>query len=312
MVVTARSSRELEKQLCGLHDSHPLVVLGLNSPADATAYSEICSSLLHGLLPLDVGGETVTGNLLILDHFDVLAKVASNASDETTWLSRMPWLVDGNLGPDAVEASAGEGNIRVADMKGYFARALVRVMAKRMYNHDARVAVHEFNLGAAQFRWVSFLQGMESRLPGITGTARSLLASLAFGLIELSIAEESVLRYPIEEPCLKANPALGPEGVEALARWIILRMANARAAMLGAAEREWMRELARRIQVKLDSGDLPKREIYRSLRVSAGQCEETLHRMESAGLVRQTDGKWGNTDTGKLHKQTLENLFIEV
>ncbi len=300
LVVTARSPRDLESQLRGLHDNRPLVVLGLNSPADAAALSETCTCLLNGLLPCGDGGEMATGNLLITDPGNVLAKIAPNASDKATWLGRMPWLIDGNSGPDAIEADAGNGKARVANMSGRFGEALTRVIAKRLNNHDASPTVHPFDLDAAQMRWVEFLQDMEGRLPGITGTARSLLPTLAFGLTELATV--------VRGRSLPVTTA----GVEALARWIIYRMANARAAMLGTAEREMLRQLAQRVVVRLSGCNLSTRDIYRSLSISAAKGDKLLLPMERGGLLHRSEGKWGLSKDASLLMADVRNLFIDV
>lgn len=313
ILVTARNSRDLDSQLRGLHDNRPLVVLGLNSPADAAALSETCTNLLNGLLPHGDGGEMVTGNLLITDHGDVLAKIASNADDKTSWLGRMPWLVDGNTGPDAVEADAGEGMVRVDDMTGYFSAALTRVISGRLNNHDASPSVHEFDLGAAQLRWVRFLREMECRLPGITGTARSLLASLAFGLIELARAmRQSTAHNPFLDPPTVNELPVKPDEVEALARWIIHRMANARAAMLGTAERERLQRLAKRIVERLSDGNQSTREIYRGIGINAAKAETLLFPMQRGGLLHRSEGKWGLSKDAALLIDDVHNLFIDV
>ena len=313
ILVTARNARDLDGQLKGLHDNRPLVVLGLNSPADAAALSGICTSLLNGLLPHGDGGELVTGNLLITDHGDVLAKIAHNADDKTTWLGRMPWLVDGSIGPDAVEDDAGEGMVRVADMTGYFCAALIEVLARRLNNHDASPTVHDFDLGAAQLRWIRFLQKMESRLPDITGTARSLLASLAFGLIELVRAmHKSTSPNPFLDPPLPKDLPITPAEVEALARWIILRMANARAAMHGPAEREMLGLLAKRVIERLCDGNLSTRDIYRGLGISAAKAERLLSPMERGGLLHRSEGKWRLSKDAALIRDDVQNLFIDV
>ena len=243
----------------------------------------------------------------------MLAKIAPNAGDKTTWLGRMPWLVDGNTGPDAVEADAGQGMIRVADMTGYFSAALTGVLAGRMNNHDASPTVHDFDLGAAQLRWVRFLQEMECRLPGITGTARSLLASLAFGLIELARAmRQSTMRNPFLDPPPVEDLPVMPAGVEALARWIIHRMANARAAMIGTAEREMLGLLAKRVVERLCDGNLSTRDIYRGLGISAAMADRLLFPMQKGGLLHRSEGKWGLSKDAALLRDDVQNLFIDV
>ena len=282
MLVTSKGPRDLEKQLSALHGGRPLVAIGLNEPADASAYADICAALLNGLLPVGEGGETAMGHLLVNDPGCVLERIAPTAGRKAAWLGRMPWLVDGDAGPDAVEKVPDEGRLREGNMGGRFGEALTNVLVKRLNNHNPGTEVREFDLTDAQIRWVTFLKKMQGRLPGITGTARGLLATLAFGLIELANA-----------PKCKRLPVT-PEGVEALGRWVIERMANARAAMVATAEREWRLHLAQRILFMLSEGSRQKRDIYRSLGIRAGICDELLFELESAGLVRRRRRRSGS------------------
>ena len=65
-------------------------------------------------------------------------------------------------------------------------------MGRRLDNHDPAPMVYKVGgkFRQAQRRWVGFLRKMEPRFPGITGTARRLFATLYFGLLEISRAED--------------------------------------------------------------------------------------------------------------------------
>ena len=300
ILVTTKGPRDLDKQLNSLHDGRPLVVLTLNEAADANAYASTCSALLNGLYPVGSGSETASAHLLINDPDNVLARIAPRANEKEAWLGRMIWLVDGTTGPDAIEDAPCEGQILTSDMGGRFGEALNHVLAKRLNNHQQGVVVHKFDLGQAQIRWVAFLKNMDSRLPGISGTARSLLATLALGLTELAKA-----------PGFKRHPVT-PESVEALGRWVIQRMANARAAMLGSAAQDMRRALAMKILSKIGDDRVSKRDIYRSVGIPVCLCEEVLHEMQLAGIVSGQKGKWKRVLSRQLLNEDLNELFIEV
>lgn len=280
VLVTAAGPKDLDRNLCGLHGHRPLVALSLKRPTDVAALADTCSGLLDSLLPDGEGGETVLGNLLVTDPGKLLAKSAPDAGDGMGWHERTVWLVDGDHGPDAREVGADEDNVRFGNMKGRFESALLRALAKRFNNHDAREVIHEFDLGPSQFRWVRYLQKMEPQIPGISGTARGLPGALAFGLIELAKAPN-------------CNPiVVTPEGVEALARWVIERMANARAEMLHTADLEKRTEIARKIFFKVMHSPLCDRDIYRALSIQAAMCRELLSIMEEQGMLRCQEQKW--------------------
>lgn len=305
VLVTAKGPKDLEKQLKGLHGNRPLVSLSLTNPAVAVSCADTCNALLGGPYPVGDFGETVMANLIVTDPDNVLARIAPNPTmggDKIAWIGRMVWLVDGTLGPDAVENTPGPGKFRASDTGGRFGEALNAVLAKRLNNHDPGTIVHPFDLTDAQIRWIAYLKGMEGRLPGISGTARGLLATLAFGLIELAQA-------PNCEPLLtKVTPA----GVEALGRWVIQRMANARVAMLETAEMEKKRQLATRILYKLGDGRLSKRDLCRTFTISAPLCEEVLVAMEPAGLVRRVGDDWERTQQEPLPDTGMKELFLDV
>jgi len=300
LLVTTKGAKDLEKQLHRLHGHRPLVCLSLNGTVDASAYADTCDALLNGPYPVGEFGETVRANLLVTDPGNVLARIAPKAGDTVDWLGRMVWLIDGTLGPDAAENTPGPGKFSVSDTGGRFGGALNAVLAKRLNNHDPGTVLHPFDLGRSQVNWIAYLRGMEGRLPGITGTARGLLATLAFGLIELAQAPNCT-RLPIT-----------PEGVEALGRWVIERMANARVAMLGTAEIERKRHLAQRVLRKLGDGQFSQRDICRGLTIRAPLCEEVLTVLEPAGLVRRVDGNWERLNKGPFRNTEMDALFIEA
>ncbi len=296
-LVTAKGPNDLEKQLRGLHGNRPLVSLSLRAPEEATSYTETCNALLSGPYPVGEFGETVAANLIVTDPGNVLTRIALTGGDKIAWIGRMVWLIDGKTGPDATENTPAPDQFHVSDTGGRFGGALNSVLAKRMNNQDPGTIVHAFDLIDAQIRWATYLKKMESRLPGITGTARGLLATLAFGLIELAKAPSC------------ERPTVTPEGVEALGRWVIQRMANARVAMLGTAEIERKRQLAKRVYSKLGDGKFSKRDICRAFTIPAARCEEVLTVLEPAGLVRRVGGEWERLNQGPLPDTTLEELF---
>jgi hypothetical protein len=298
LLVTARGHRDLAGQLERLHENRALVVLGLACPADVPALAETCDALLDGLYPCGDPGETATANLLVTAPAEVLARAIANPVGQAAWPARMTWLVDGDAGPDATEAGAIEGIVRTLNMVGRFGEALTRAFARRLDIHHPTPTAHAFDLAHAQIRWARFLQEMERHIPGVTGAARGLLATLAFGLVELADA-------PGCRP-LTVTPA----GVEGLARRVILRMARARAAIRDSARQDGHHHHARRILCKLGDGALPERAIYRALTMRAGLCQELLLTLRSAGLVRRVGHRWELAKENLPAEAETRHLFL--
>ncbi len=97
-----------------------------------------------------------------------------------------------------------------------------------------------------QADWIGFLKTNEPEFPGITGTARLLWATLAFGL-QLMV---NVMPPP-------AGCVLHTGHCFALARFLVHRMLNARAVMLHNAEDARRQQRQEAILVKLADGPQP-------------------------------------------------------
>jgi len=81
-------------------------------------------------------------------------------------------------------------------------------------------------------------------------------------------------------------------GIEALARFLVHRMANARVVMIHAGAVEQRQSQIRRIFRKLQQGPVEARKLYRNLSLLAADCDECLRWMERAGIARQMNRKW--------------------
>lgn len=300
ILVTASCAKELHKRLCGLHGGRPLVVLGVSRAVEVSALGETCNALLDGTFPNGHGGETASGNLLFTDSTGLLQEILNASSDATTWLSRTLWLVDGSAGPDLPIPSDGKIRVTFDDMTGRFGSALSRAFGARLNNHDAGTTTHKFNLDDAQLRWVAFLKDMECRMPCICGTARGLLATLTFGLLELGRGGAAKsLTFSAAE-------------IEAFARFLVRRMVNAHASMTESAEQERRNLLIRRIFQKLSEGRMNKRDLYRDLSIDAQHCEGLLLEMAANGLVLIVDRECERIEGAKIPGDTSSSLSLKA
>lgn len=300
--IAAASPAMLQSQLSGIHAGQALITIALNRAADAGKFGDLCTALMNGTLPLGPAGEIVRGRLLVSDTGNVLPEAAREAGDKTAWLGRLLWLVSGNAGPELSLQQAREGNVvRLPSVAYRFSCAAQRIFANRMNDRTARPLIYKMDFDDHQARWMTFLQGMESRLPGITGTARLLLASLVFGL-----------RRIIGVDKLPEGFEYRMAGIEALARFLVHRMANARAAILFSAEEAQKLLYKQKILTELSVGCLENRDIYRLLRRPAAICVPILLEMVTEGLLTRRGNKWELTKGAALPGKQYLPLPLEV
>ena len=280
--IAAPTPALLERQLACIHRGQALVTIGLSRTADAAKFGKVCPALMDGLMPAGPFGDTVTGRLLVTIPASELSNAATAGGDETAWLGRLLWLVDGSHGPELMPQQSGDGNIvRLPNLTARFEYAVQWSFAKRLGSQNPEPVKCGFDFAPLQVRWMSFLADMERNVPDISGTARPLLASLAFGMARLAQAAKTPkdFKYYLD-------------GVEGLARHLIHRMANARSAILCSSEKEWKLRYKQRILAKLADGPQDNRFLYRILHLPANVCENLLAEIESDNRVKRRGRQW--------------------
>jgi len=295
-LVSVGGRKDIESQLTRLRPGCPLVHLGLQHPDDLVRFSEAGSALLEGRYPLDDGTRTVKGNILITDPMQVLMAAARNPDDRTLWLGQLLWLTDGDSGPDAPHEEPGDIQMSSARIEQRFRLALGKVMTYRFGLPDLPPMVLFADTREASVRWAGFLREMEPRLPGISGAARNLLNSLVFGLGLIAPKSRGI--------------SMG--GVEAMARFLVRRMANARLAILHAGEIARRREQITRIFHKLGSGPANPRKFCRDLKITASDRDEALRWMDAASLVSNGQDGWRLREGARLSFKDCSVPIFEV
>ena len=295
-LVSVGGKKDIESQLKQLRPGCPLVHLGLTHPNDLAHFSEAGSALLEGRYPLDDGTRTVKGNILITDPMHVLIAAAQDPDDRTSWLGQLLWLTDGDSGPDAPTVKASGSSTSSAWVEHNFRRALGVVMTSRLSQGDGKWMTLFADTREASVRWSGFLREMEPRLPGISGAARNLLTSLVFGL---------GLMIP-------KNRTLTVSNVEAMARFLVRRMASARTAILHAGELARLRAQITRVFHKLGSGPADQRKICRDLKMTAADRDSALCWLEEASLVHLGGNGWEQREGARLSFKGCAVPILEV
>jgi hypothetical protein len=250
-LVSVGGRKGIESQLARLRPGCPLVHLGLSHPDDLALFAEACSALLEGRYPLDDGTRTVKGNILITDPMQILMAAARNPDERTSWLGQLLWLADGDHGPDVPHLEDGNTHPSGVRVEQRFREALGRVMTYRFNLPDLKPMVIFTDTREATIRWSGFLREMEPRLPGISGAARNLLTSLVFGQGLMATKSSGITLA----------------GIEAMARFMVCRMANTRIAILHAGDLARKREQITRVFHKLSTGPVNARTVCRHLKI---------------------------------------------
>lgn len=296
-LVSCARAIDLDAQLQGLRPGHPLVHLGLGHPDDLSKFADSGAALIEGRFTHGNSGETVRGNAVITDPMQMLGEAAKSPDPRTAWLGHFLWLCDGEAGPEAPTGSPDTATFEPTSTRFQF--ALDRVIAERLNLPEKRPINLSKGTREATFRWTSFLREMEPHLPGVSGSARNLIASLIFGLSEMAMIDK---RFTFQLA-----------GVEAFARFLIRRMANSRAMILQAGAVAHRRAQIERVFRKLEQGRLELRKIYRDLnRLPAGDCVECLNWMEQAGISRRVGKQWELVDGARLNFNDCTAPILEL
>lgn len=298
-LVSAGKPGDLREQLRGLRPGRPLVHLGFSKPEDLTNHSENVPALLDGRYSL--GDGVVRGNIIVTDPMQVVARGLSDPDVSADWLEQLLWLTDGQAGPQPPGDETDRTSKSSAMIVPRFQEVLTSLMARRLaYIKDIpdEPLVLVAGVKPANVRWTAFLQQMEPSLPGISGSCRNLLTSLVFGLSEMA-KFDSPLKFTLE-------------GVEAFARFLVRRMANARMSILQAGEIARRQERVQFIFNKIRNGVTSERTISKNHKIPALERDVCLQWLVEADLIFRDAEGWMPREGARLDFNHCSLPLIEV
>jgi len=283
--LTGNGPAAVDKQLEYSHRCRPIIHLGIDKRGDFARWGGLIAAVIDGRATSAMMDESIRGTVLVTDPTGLLGDAVQAGDDSCHWLGRVLWLVDGEAGPEAPEACSRQTRPVLGALAQRYAAALGTAWGRRINFFTTAATIRPITVPIPQERWVAFLRGMEPEFPGITGAARNLLATLLFGMVELIDAEPVPKRF-------RWSIGWG----EALARHLVVRMCNARRAML------WSRELARDLQLmeslveKLADGPQRAAQLKRRFwRLPMAHCVALLHKLESYGRAVCIGDLWSLT-----------------
>lgn len=291
--IASHKRGELEKLLPNAHLGDALIAFSLTGAKDASAYGDLCPPLMDGLFPGGTSGQLVRGRLLVTDHLGALREVARKPTQRNCWLSRLIWLVEGDIDPNAPALREKSARlIKLPDLTNRFVESVRMIIANRLNSDRPSPLVYEIDISTVQTRWMKFLRSMEGQLPGISGTAKTLLPCLTFGLLRLAYTSNRPKNFRFQD-----------EGAEAFARFLIQRMASARKEMLWSIEQARRIELKKALVAKLADGTQSARRLTRRFhRLPLSQCSELLIELQEEGVAESAGGQWRLTNMEALRE----------
>ena len=293
---SAGSPEMIPRLMKSAHLGQLLLHVPLHGPDDVQAYSQSCDRLMDGCILSGPAMRSVCGRVMVVDPHRVLGEAVRISATGAGWWSRLLWLSDHGVGPNFALAADRLQEERLDRVTIRFLTALSNAFGARL-NASGNPVGMELDLRKQQAAWVTFLAGCESSFPGITGTLRTLPASLTYGLWRMV----NVMTPPPKASKLHAHQ------VFAFARLLALRMVNLRQVMMHSSRRALIEARGESIRRKLVDGPMTVRAlIRRTHRLSTAECEEALDFLAAAGLVRRSGHAWCLTSAATLAEpQTL-------
>ena len=297
---TGGKSEVLAHQLGRSHLGRAFLHLGVGGTADFARLDQICPAVMDGRLKAGDMLDVIRGNVFVTDPSAHLGEVLRSGVPSTGWIGRMLWLVDGNAGPEPGDPTAGKAGVALNQVTQRYEEAMHSAWAHRISSRLSAPDSVSVDFTQSQIKWVTFLKGLECDFPGITGTARSLFATLLFGLFKMVAAAPATFR-------LSALQTL------ALAKFLVHRMVNARSAVLHSAEDAWKRRQKASIIEKLGCSPQTPRDLSRRFnKLPVDQCREMLFDLEAIGKVEQCDGGWRLRQLVAVGTRGEEQLTLEA
>ena len=287
--ITGGKPADLEKQLEYSHMGRPFIHAGVDKPGDFKRLGAFCPTVMDGRAAGGPLADNIHGTVVVTDPAAVLGDAIRAGNKSCGWLGRLPWLVDGEAGPEPPQGPC-EKTPALDRISQRYDVALRNAWGGRIDSQNTKPVTYEcskFDLTEHQARWIAFLRLKEAEFPGITGAARNLLTTLVFGLMEMVQATPS-----------PAGFKWYIDGIQALARFLVRRMINARAAILWSAEDAWRRQQQERMIFFLRDGSHSTRALCRRFhRMSANLLYELGLELVTEGRVAYIKDEWQLTES---------------
>ena len=284
------------------HLGRPCVHVGVGGARDFTRFGRLCVAVMDGRGSTGFNSETIRGTVILTDPAGIFGEVLRTEETTAQLASRMIWLIDGNAGPEPGKPEAATELVALDAPGRRYEDAMGTAWGRRLDHRNPGPDLITSSFHSYQARWIAFLKEQDAALPGIMGTARNLVATLVFGLTKM-------IRVGSLPKDLKWSIAQ----VEALARFMIHRMANARSAMLHSLESARRDELCAQILYKLGAGPLDVRGLTRKFnRLPAGLCREVLLDLEASGKVARSGEFWQARQDGTAAVSNAQHLTLEL
>lgn len=280
--ITGDKPADLKVQLERCHLGSPFIHVGVESVGGFARFEHQCPAIMEGRATAGPTSTIIRGTVVVTDSLGVLEEAVRTGAPSAKWLSKTIWLVDGRAGPEPDNSPIAKPPVALDFLEQRFEAAITRAWGRRIDTRKTEPVTIEFDFTTIQARWVGFLKKMEPEYPGIVGSARNLLATLIFGFHQLHGEDD-----------LPDGFKLFTNHSEALAKFLVHRMVNARAVMVRSAESDWKRRTEITILSKLREGPLSVRQLVRkSHRLASNQCWELLLDLEACGRVVRSGDEW--------------------
>ena len=292
--ISGNSHQQTAQALEFSHMKRPNVHIGVDDVEGFNNFREVCSDIIDGR-----GTASVRGTVLLTDPCQALAKVIQNSEASAGLAQRMMWLVDGEAGPTPTEVEFENPPVAIDELFTRYEKVMNQAWGNRIAPRCPKELLTKLQFTDAQAEWMKFLKQHEPQHPGLSGAARGLFITLFYGFEQLRGA------WKLPQSNLKWNGSY----VTALAKFLVLRMINARSAMLASGENCRQLHVQMRILAKLAGQSHLERNIYRHLNLTAEVCKTALLALQSAGKVNFDGTFWsalGSSEPSDLHPLTLE------
>lgn len=300
--ITGDTATDLAGQFDRCHLGRPFIHLGVDGATDFARFEHQCPAVMDGRIHAAPMSEVIHGNVMVIDRSEALAEAVRTDMPRARWVSRMLWLMDGIAGPVAGNAGDGKTLVALDRVDQRYEAAMDKAWAQRINIRASSPEMLEFDFTQPQARWVAFLKKMEPGFPGIIGSARNLLATLLFGFFKIN-----------DIHCAPEGFRFWINHTEALSKFLVHRMVNARTVMRQTSENSRIRQLEDAIIHKLTEGPLCVRDITRRFHsLPVMQCRELLSGLEASGSVFHRDGRWQLVDPSIPITPNSRQLTLEA
>ena len=134
--LTGVTAEKVAGQLTRCHLGRPYIHVGLDGVSDFAQFQHHVPAIMDGRMAVGALADRICGEVMVMDPNALLGEAVRDDLPSARWISRMPWLVDGNAGPGLDDAEGAVPTVALGGVQKRYEFAMGLAWGQRLNDRE--------------------------------------------------------------------------------------------------------------------------------------------------------------------------------